>query len=183
MIKLDAIPGGEVITRSGICLPEYHEKAIINSKAGVACTVCLHIGTGVFYIYGEETFDTFAPSQVDQPMVDYFKECPDTVFYTDQNKDVIKRYRKEIAFAGGLAEVRPRLVELKGFDMSQARFCIWDKSQNAKLKYIKDGLIHKGMREFGAVRDNFPPSMRALASALNALERAMFHDQRFKHNN
>lgn len=182
MIKYESIPRGEVITRSGICLPEYHEKALINSKAGVVCTTCYHVGSGDFYIIGEETFDRFGPGPQDQPMVDYFKECADTAFYTDQKKDVIRRYRKEIAFAGGLADTRPRIIELKGFDLSQSRFAIWDKAQNSKLKYIKDGIIHKGMREFSAVQDNFPPSIRALASCLNALERALYHDSRFKHN-
>jgi len=182
MIKLNVIPRGEIITRSGICFPEYNEKAIINSKAGVVVTACYHVGSGDFYIFGEETFDSVLPSKIDQPVVDYLKECPDTAYYTDQNKDVVKRYRKQIAFAGGLAEVRPRIVELKGFDAAQSRFAIWDKAQNGKLKYIKDGIIHKGLREFGAHQENFPPSMRALASCLNALERALYHDQRFKHN-
>jgi len=182
MIKLGVIPRGEVITRSGICFPEYREKALINSKAGVVCTCCYHVASGIFYIFGEETFDSIKPSKTDQPMVDYFLANPDTVYYCDQSKDVIKRYRKEVAFAGGLAETRPRIAELSGFDEKQARFLIWDKSQNGKLKYIKDGIIHKGLRELSAVRDNMPPTMRALASSLNALERAMYHDYRFKHN-
>jgi len=182
LIKLSAIPRGEIITRSGICLPEYNEKALINSKAGIILTTCYHVATGDYLVFGEETFDTVLPSNVDQPVIDYLKECPDNVYYTDQSKDIIKKYRKSFAFAGGLADVRPRLVELKGFDSGQARYSIWDKAQNKKLKYIADGIIHKGLRELSAHKENFPPAMRALASSLNALERALYHDQRFKHN-
>lgn len=173
------LPKGEMIVRGAIHFPEYSEGGSMHFESGIALVGGFHVASQCYFVFGEEEFDTLRPSDVDDSMVKFFKESPTEVFYCGQSKDIIRHYRKELNFASGLAGSDVRVPFYKNLDKTQARYIIWSKIQDEKLKYINGGIIHNCINRFAVAKNDFPASAKALVCLLNSIERSLYNDDRF----
>tara|TARA_R110002167_G_scaffold80853_2_gene221877 strand:+ start:148 stop:660 length:513 start_codon:yes stop_codon:yes gene_type:complete len=164
MIKLSAIPKGEAFIRSGIALPTYGKF----EKPGVAVQ-CANVD-GVFYFFGEVEYSH------DQESINFFRDGLDFSFYARETKEAIRMHRKKIRHLASLGHKNIKIIQEKNISDEQSKMRIWQLSKEGKLKYINNGIIHKGMREFSALRDQFPASMKAVSCAINALDRTLYYN-------
>ena len=179
IIDKKKLPKGEMIMRGAIHFPEYSESGSVHYSKGCALIGGYHVFSQTFHVFGELEFESIRPTSVDQPVVDFLKDSPVDVYYCGQNKDIIKRYRKEIGFASGLAGVDVSIPHFKTLDSSQSRHIIWSKVQANQLKYIKNGVVYNGINRFSVSKNDFPPQMKALVCLLNGIERSLYNDERF----
>jgi hypothetical protein len=169
------LPRGEMIVRGSVCFPEYKQSGQFHFLPGCLLVGGYHVGRREFYVFGELEFENFRNEEV----YEFFKKSPTTKFYCGQSKDIIKRYRREINFAAGLSGVDPTIVRYDCLDPTQSRYTVFGRLHNDELIYKDNGVVFKGLSRFSVAKNDFPPSMKALVSLLNGIERNLYNDERF----
>jgi len=181
IVPKSKLPLGEMIKCGGVYFPEYSKSGLMNYHDGVFLIGGYHVLSQTYHVYGEYSFRNLIPTPSEQGTVNFLKESPIRNFYCGQGRDVLRHYRKELVFASDLAGVDVHLIRYDSIDESQNRFLIYNKLQNDKLKYIKGGLVYRGISGMSSNNDKMSPEIRALVSFLTGIDRKLSNDDRFDH--
>ncbi len=178
-IDFKKLPKGEFIWRGAVVFPDYDNRGSINLKPGIFLLAGFHVASKTYHICGEQLFTQLRPSDKEQDVVDFLKESKVDSYYCAQNLDIIKRYRKELNFSSGLADIETSIIRFNGCDVSQMFYVVWDKVRSKTLKYKKDSEVHKAIKRLSISKNDQNPVLECLVVVLSGLDRCLYNDERF----
>lgn len=168
--------------RGGVCWPKMMARGFGGGEVeGFVCLLMEDPDAGIVYVSKERKFtvveDVIRDNRIEREGIcrwldEAWKECGCDTYYCMTEAQTNLRYQLQ-ALRSGFVVQKPQFVNLEFADCSQAEHCLFEWMSIGKLKYRKDGEVHKALRRHvvGRGMAEASPEVLALMAGVAGMER------------
>lgn len=168
--------------RGGVCWPKMVARGFGGGGVeGFACVLMEDPDAGVVWVSRERPFmvveDVIRDNKVEIEGIcrwldESWRKCGCDTYFCMTETQTNLRYQLQ-AIRSGFVERKPQFVNLEFADCSQAEHCLFEWLSIGKLKFAKDGAVHKALRGHvvGRGMAEAAPAVEALMAGAAGLER------------